>query len=60
MGASRPNKEHAYGEKNLPTAGNNTGASRLTTGAKELAYGEQNLYLNGTYKRGADQRIILV
>merc|ERR1711978_61705 len=55
MGASRPNKELAYGEQNLglrpngnpPTAVNNTGALRLTTGAsrpnKELAYGEQNL-----------------
>ena len=56
-GASRPDKELAYGWQNFrpnwnpPTAGNNTGASRLTTGAsrpnKELAYGEQNLRPNG-------------
>merc|ERR1711978_274940 len=56
-GASRPNKELAYGEQNLrpngnpPSASNNTGASRLTMGAsrpnKELAYGEQNLWPNG-------------
>ena len=34
-GASRPDKELAYGEQNIRT----TGASRLD---KELAYGEQN------------------
>ena len=51
--ASRPDKELAYGERNVQpsafeqsAAGNKTGASRLTKGAlrqdKQLAYSEQN------------------
>ena len=68
MGASRPNKEHAYGEKNLrpnenpPSADNNTGASRLTTGAsrpdKELAYGEQNVRPSAELKPAYGGQII--
>merc|ERR1712154_639698 len=47
---SSPTASKTFGLRpngNPPSAGNNTGASRLTTGAsrpnKELAYGEQNL-----------------